>query len=189
MAHNDRVSGSSDDDFVRPGERNPVNRQWLLAAAGGFVVLAIIVVAGAASIWDSEPSLDDRPTGDPPPREYGGPLWFTVGAADQTQLITNTIPRAVVGPGQAVTAVARYLPIQKCFTDGSHVLVWPRGSRPITGDRAGVSPADGVQILDGDTFRATGEEIVIADADQFPETEGQCAPSGKALSLSDAKVN
>ncbi len=164
-----------------------VNRQWLLAAAGGFVVLAIVVVAGAASFWDSEPDLEGRASADAPPREYGGPLWFTVGGADETQLITNTIPRAVAGPGPQVSVVARYLSAPKCFTDGTHVLVWPRGSRPLTGERAGVSPADGVQIYDGDTVRANGEEIVIVDADDFPEVNLQCAPSGKALSLSDAK--
>lgn len=166
-----------------------MNRQWLLAAAGGFVVLAIVVVAGAASFWDSQPDVGPRSTGAPPPREYGGPLWFTVGGAEETQLITNTTARGVVGPGTQVSAVARYLGEQKCFTDGTNVLVWPRGSRPITGEKAGVNPADGVQILDGGTFRANGEEIVIADADQFPEVDPLCAPSGKALSLSDARIN
>jgi hypothetical protein len=162
-----------------------MNRQWMLAAAGGFVVVFIIAAAGIASIWDEEPKLEDRPTGPPPPREYGGPLWFTVGAADETQLVTNTLPRGVRGPGSEYSGVARYLVTEKCFTDGTNLLIWPRGSRPLTRDgRAGVNPTDGVDIYDGDEFTATAESIVVAETEEFPDTPTACAPSGNALSLS-----
>lgn len=162
-----------------------MNRQWLLAGAGAFVVVAIIAVAGVASVWDSKPKLDDRPVGAPPPREYGGPLWFTVGGPDDTQLVTNTLPRGVAGPGTTYSGVARYLANEKCFTDGTNLLVWPRGSRPLKdGIRAGVNPGDGVDIYEGDTYTATAESIVIAETEEFPPTPAACAPSGNALSLS-----
>lgn len=187
MAHNGPVSGSSDDDDREPFTfgPGPMNRQWMLAAAGAFVVVAIVTVAGVASIWDEEPELENRAGGAPPPREYGGPLWFTVGAADGTQLVTNTLPRGVPGPGSPYNGVARYLATEKCFTDGTNLLVWPRGSRPLDeGGRAGVNPGDGIDIFDGDTFNAQAETVVIADAEDFPEPPTACAPSGNALSLS-----
>lgn len=192
MAHNDLVSESFEDE---PGQDvgrgpGPMNRQWMLAAAGGFVVVFIIAAAGIASIWDEEPKLEDRPSGPPPPREYGGPLWFTVGAADETQLVTNTLPRGVRGPGSEYAGVAKYLATEKCFTDGTNLLIWPRGSRPLTQDgRAGVNPTDGVDIYDGDAFTATAESIVVAETEEFPDTPTACAPSGKALSLSAVQKN
>jgi hypothetical protein len=162
-----------------------MNRQWMLAAAGGLVVVFIVAAAGIASIWDEDPKLEDRPAGPPPPREYGGPLWFTVGGPTDPQLVTNTLPRGVPGPGESYSGVAKYLTEDKCFTDGTSLLVWPRGSRPLTRDgRAGVNPTDGVDIYEGDSFTATAESIVIAETEEFPDTPTACAPSGNALSLS-----
>jgi hypothetical protein len=162
----------------------------MLAAAGGFVVVAIVAVAGVASVWDSKPKLAAQSTEPPPPREYGGPLWFTVGGPTETQLVTNTNPRnSPDGPGTAYSGVARYLSNEKCFTDGTNLLVWPRGSRPLSGDRAGVSPAQNVEIYDGDTFSANSESIVIGETEDFPETPPACAPSGHALSLSVVHKN
>ncbi len=162
----------------------------MLAAAGGFVVVFIVAAAGIASLWDSDPEFEDQPTGAAPPREYGGPLWFTVGAAGETQLVTNTLPRGVPGPGSPYNGVARYLSTEQCFTDGTSLLVWPRGSRPLAdGSRAGVNPADGIDLYDGDSFSANGETILIAEADEFPEVPAACAPSGNALSLSAVSKN
>lgn len=192
MAHNDLVSESFEDEPRQDVGRGPgpMNRQWMLAAAGGFVVVFIIAAAGIASIWDEDPKLEDRPTGPPPPREYGGPLWFTVGGADETQLVTNTLPRGVSGPGSDYSGVARYLAGEKCFTDGTNLLIWPRGSRPLTqAGRAGVNPTDGVDIYDGDAFTATAESIVVAETEEFPDTPTACAPSGNALSLSAVQKN
>ncbi len=187
MAHNDLVSESFEEEAPQaagPGP-GPLNRQWMLAAAGGLVVVFIIAAAGIASIWDEDPKLEDRPAGPPPPREYGGPLWFTVGGPTETQLVTNTLPRGVAGPGSSYSGVAKYLATEKCFTDGESLLVWPRGSRPLTQDgRAGVNPADGVDIYEGETFTATAETVVVAEAEEFPDTPTACAPSGNALSLS-----
>ena len=187
MDHNDLVSESYEDEPRQDLGRGlgPLNRQWMLAAAGGFVVVFIIAAAGIASIWDEDPKLADRPSGPPPPREYGGPLWFTVGGADETQLVTNTLPRGVRGPGSDYSGVASYLAAEKCFTDGTNLLVWPRGSRPLIRDgRAGVNPGDGVDIYEGDAFTATAESIVIAETEEFPDAPTACAPSGNALSLS-----
>lgn len=192
MPHNDLVSESWEDEPREDAGRspNPINRQWMLAAAGGLVVVFIVAAAGIASIWDEDPTLEDRPTGPLAPREYGGPLWFTVGGADETQLVTNTLPRGVAGPGSAYSGVARYLGTEKCFTDGTNLLVWPRGSRPLTQDgRAGVNPTDGVDIYEGDTFTATAESIVVAETEEFPDTPTACAPSGNALSLSAVGKN
>jgi hypothetical protein len=190
VAQNDRVSETPDDEGHQYEDRQftgrvpgPLNRQWMLAAAGAFVVVAIVAIAGVASLWD--PDLDDRATGAPPPREYGGPLWFTVGASDETQLVTNTLPRGVPGPGSPYNGVAKYLPAEKCFTDGTNLLVWPRGSRPLNdGGRAGVNPGDGVDIFDGDAFSANAETVLIETAQEFPPVPEACAPSGNALSLS-----
>ncbi len=160
----------------------------MLAGAGAFVVVAIVTVAGVASVWDEDPELEDRSSGAPPPREYGGPLWFTVGGADETQLVTNTLPRGVAGPGTSYSGAARYLATEKCFTDGTNLLVWPRGSRPLKeGTRAGVNPGDGVDVYEGESFSATGESIVIAETEEFPSTPAACAPSGNAMSLSAVK--
>lgn len=178
----------SDDDNVRePSGRvpGPLDRRWLWLAIAGGAVLTVAVVAGAASLWESEPELQARSAGDRPAREYGGPVWFTAGAADETQLVTNSLPRGVAGPGTATVGTARYLADQKCFTDGNRLLVWPRGSRPLSIDgRPGVSPGDDVQILDGESFRAIGEELTIVDTEGFPEIDPACAPGGLALSLS-----
>ena len=84
----------------------------------------------------------------------------------------------------AVSGTSRYLAAQRCFTDGEHVLVWPRGSRPITGDRAGVEPGTDVTVLDGDSFTATGEVVLLEGSEGFPAVDPACAPSGSALSLS-----
>lgn len=187
VAHNDLVSEPFEEEppptlGSGPG---PMNRQWLLAAAGGLVVVFIIAAAGIASIWDKDPKLEDRPAGPPPPREYGGPLWFTVGGPTETQLVTNTLPRGVAGPGSPYTGVATYLSEHQCFTDGTNLLVWPRGSRPLIQDgRVGVNPTDGVEIYDGDSFTATAESVVVAETEEFPDTPTACAPSGNALSLS-----
>lgn len=188
MSHNDLVSGSFDDEGQPvPGraERPQMNKQWMLAAAGAFVVVFIVAAAGIASLWDSEPDLEERTDEAPPPREYGGPLWFTVGGPDESQLVTNTLPRGVAGPGTAYSGVARYLATEKCFTDGTNLLVWPRGSRPLTeNNRHGVNPGDGVDVYEGETVSATGESIVIAETEEFPSTPAACAPSGNAMSLS-----
>lgn len=185
VAHNDRVSGSWNDGDVHEAEPQKWSRQWLLAGAGAAVVVAIVAVAGVASLWDSDPDVPEHSNEPPPPREYGGPLWFTVGSADETQLVTNTNPRnSTDGPGSEYSGVARYLASEKCFTDGTNLLVWPRGSRPLSGSRAGVAPAEGVQVFDGETFRARAETINISQAEDFPPTQNACAPSGNALSLS-----
>jgi hypothetical protein len=186
------VSGSWDDEGRQDsgGGSRQISRQWLIAAAGGFVVVAIIAAAGVASLWDSKPDVPEHSAEPPPPREYGGPLWFTVGGADETQLVTNTNPRnATDGPGTPYTGVARYLTTEKCFTDGTNLLVWPRGSRPLTGDRPGVSPAEGLELFDGDTFSANSEQVTIAETEDFPETPPACAPGGHALSLSVVHKN
>lgn len=182
-----RVSGSWDggDGPTAAGESYRISRQWLLAAGGGFVVVAIIAAVGVAGLWDSEPDVPEHSAEPPPAREYGGPLWFTVGGADETQLVTNTNPRNTTdGPGSPYTGVARYLADEKCFTDGTSLLVWPRGSQPLSGERPGVSPAEGLEIHDGDTFSANSEQVTIAETEDFPPTPTTCAPSGKALSLS-----
>ncbi len=192
MAQNDRVSETPGDEGHQYEDREftgrvpgPLNRQWMLAAAGAFVVVAIVAIAGVASFWDEDPDLEDRATGAPPPREYGGPLWFTVGATDETQLVTNTLPRGVPGPGSPYNGVAKYLTAENCFTDGTNLLVWPRGSRPLTANgRAGVNPGDGVDIFDGDSFSANAETVLIETAQEFPAVPDACAPSGNALSLS-----
>lgn len=181
------MSGSWDDEAPQnpQGEPRQLNRQWMLAAAGAFVLVFIVAAAGIASMWDEDPDLADRSSGPPPAREYGGPLWFTVGGAEDTQLVTNTLPRGVAGPGTPYTGVARYLATEKCFTDGTNLLVWPRGSRPLQeNNRAGVNPGDGVDVYEGGTFTAVAESIVIAEAEEFPQTPAACAPSGNALSLS-----
>lgn len=191
VSHNDLVSGSFDEDGQQPSGRAPgqqLNKQWMLAAAGAFVVVFIVAAAGIASLWDSEPDLETRTDEAPPPREYGGPLWFTVGGPDESQLVTNTLPRGVAGPGSAYSGVAQYLAAEKCFTDGTNLLVWPRGSRPLTENgRHGVNAGDGVDIYEGDTVSATGESIVIAETEEFPSNPAACAPSGNAMSLSAVK--
>ncbi|MGQ0630450.1 MAG: hypothetical protein ACT4P1_05365 [Sporichthyaceae bacterium] len=167
-----------------PEGPGPLNRKWIPVAVLAFAAASVGVVAGTASIWESEPDITTSVDVEPPPREYGGPLWFTVGADDETQLITNSTPLGVVGPGVTTSGTARYLSVERCFTDGTRVLVWPRGSRPVTGERAGVEPADSVRILDGETFTGTGEQIIIAETEGFPDVGPACAPGGEALSLS-----
>lgn len=192
MPHNVRVSGSWDggDRPTAGGGSRQISKQWVLAGAGGFVLVAVIAAAGVASLWDSDPDIAPASSEPPPPREYGGPLWFTVGGPDETQLVTNIVARTSTdGPGRPYSGVAKYLANEKCFTDGTNLLVWPRGSRPLTGDRAGVSPADGLDLYDGDTFSANAEQVSIAETEDFPETPTACAPSGKALSLSVVHKN
>lgn len=164
----------------------PLDRRWLFLAVAGGAALVAAVVAGV-SVFESEPADTDteQQRSDAPPREYGGPLWFTVGDADQTQLVTNSLPRGIEGPGTQTTGTARYLADQQCFTDGTHLLVWPRGSRPLSVDgKAGVAPADGLQIFDGEEFRANAEQLTILETPDFPRVDSACAPDGTALSLS-----
>lgn len=172
--------GESGTPYTGPG---PLNRKWIPVAVLAFAAASVAVVAGTASIWESEPDIAETVDAVPPPREYGGPLWFTVGADDETQLVTNSTPLGVVGAGVTTTGTARYLSAERCFTDGTRVLVWPRGSRSVTGERAGVEPAEGVRILDGETFTGTGEQIIIEGSEGFPDVGAACAPSGEALSL------
>ncbi|MGQ0626237.1 MAG: hypothetical protein ACT4PP_16520 [Sporichthyaceae bacterium] len=176
-------NNTGDGGALGAGGPGPLNPRWIPVAILAFAAASVAVLAGTAGIWESEPDIATSAPAPAPPREYGGPLWFTVGADDETQLITNTTPRAVAGPGVAVRGTARYLPAERCFTDGTRVLAWPRGSRPLTGAAAGVEPAEGVRILNGTGFTATGEVIIIAGTPGFPQIDPACAPGGEALSL------